>query len=469
MALVLKVNGVDRSSYVKWPTIAKTEVLTKEVDRMEFEITKTPSKSVLPAVNDEVTLEEDAVKIFGGVIVERNERVVGGVLIGYEYKCKDYSQYLDRKLVVKNYVGYTARDIFIDILNTYTTGFTHVNIPADTPVVPTVKFNYEQPTRCLAKVCDLIGWDWFVDYDKDIHLFSADTTLAPFNITDTNDNMEWATLEINNTILQLKNVIYVRGGDYEKEYTVTNTPDKYKGNGTQQTFPLAYQYAAITVEVNSVIVTVGTDQMTDPSTVDAIYNFNEKFVQFTNLTINNGDIVKMYGTALIPIIGLVRDNVSIATYGEYQAVVVDKTITSIEEAQARARAEAVKYAQSVFEGSFKTTKTGLRTGQSINITSAVRGTNKTFKINRIVGKSRTSGTMEYTVSLIASGQVNFTDIMVELLTKDNKNIDIQDNEVLQRLEYFIEEFGVTDTVHTPTKTSGPYVWDTMKWNLFTWS
>lgn len=468
MALLLKVNGVDRTAYVKWDTLVRTEVLTKEVDRMEFEVTKTPLKATLPAVNDEVTLEENSIKIFGGIIVERNEKIRGGVLIGYEYKCKDYSHYLDRKLVTKNYSGQTARAIFLDILSTYTTGFTTANVPASTPTIETLKLNYEQVTRAFAKVCDLLGWDWYVDYDKDIHLFNSDSNPAPFGLTDTNGKYVWGSLEINNTILQLKNAIYVRGGDYKKTYTAATTPDIYRGNGTQQTFALAYQYAQITVEVNGVIKTIGTDQQTDPATVDGIYNFNEKFVRFTSLTIANGDTVKMYGTALIPIVGLVRDNASIALYGEYQAVVVDKTITSIDEAQARARAEAVKYSNSVFEGSFKTVETGLKTGMKINVSSAIRGISKDFKINRIVGKTRTSNSMEYTVYLIASGQVSFTDIMVELLTQGNKNIDIGVDEVLQRLEYFSEEFGVSDTVRTPSKTSPPYRWDTMKWNLFTW-
>ncbi len=70
MTLVLKIAAVDRSSYVKWDTLQKTEVLTKEVDRMEFEIVKTPLKATIPDVGDEVTLEENGVKIFGGAIVE---------------------------------------------------------------------------------------------------------------------------------------------------------------------------------------------------------------------------------------------------------------------------------------------------------------------------------------------------------------------------------------------------------------
>lgn len=473
MALTLKVNGTDRSTYVKWNTLMVTEVLSKEVDRMEFEITKTPSKSSLPDVNDLITLDDDSGTIFGGVIVERNEVIRGGILIGYQYKCKDYSQFLDRKLVVKSYVGQTARAIFLDILSTYTSGFTTTNIPASTPTVPTVKFNYEQVTRCFTQVCDLIGWDWYVDFNKDIHLFSTETAPAPFSLTDTSDNFEWATLEINKTILQLKNSIYVRGGDYKKTFDATNTPDVYKGDGTKLTFPLAYQYATIAVTKNGVLLNVGTDQQTDPATVDCVYNFNEKIVKFnTGSAPISTDTIKMYGDALIPIIGLVRDHTSIAAYGEYQAIIVDKQITSISEAQTRAQAEAVKYSESVYEGQFKTLRTGLRTGMKINITSAIRNISKDFKINRIVGKTRNGTSMEYMVYIIASGQVNFTDIMVALLQQNVQNVDVADNEVLQDLEYFPESFTLADTLNAPTFTAGPYKWGADaaqgNWNFSTW-
>ena len=467
MALQVKVNTVDISAYVKWSTLNKTEVLTKEVDRMEFEIVRTPNKTGLPDVNDAVQLIEDGVVIFGGVIVERNDKNYGGVLLGYEYKCKDYSQYLDRKLVVKDYVGQTARAIFLDIISTYTSGFTTTHIPATTPVVPTLKFNYEQVTRAFTQVCDLIGWDWYVDENQDIHLFDAETNSAPWNLDDTSDNFEWSTLEINKTILQLKNSIYVRGGDYAKTYDATTTPDVYKGDGTKVTFPLAYSYSAITVTKNGTILNVGTDQQSDPATVDCVYNFNEKIVKFTTAPIST-DTIKMFGDALIPIIGLVRDQDSMSAYGEYQTVVVDKKITSIAEAQARAQAEAKKYAASVSEGQFKTIKTGLKTGQYITVNSSLRGINKKFKINRIVGKARKSDQMEYTIYLIASGQVSFTDMMVSLLTQQNTNIDVAVNEVLQQIELFPEDFALTDTLYAPTTSQGPYLYGTAVCGFSTW-
>src|SRR3989344_500547 len=473
MALVLKINGIDRSNHVKWDTLQKTEILTKEVDRMEFQILKTPSKTI-PDISDEVTLEEGAVKIFGGVVVERNEVSRGGLLLGYQIRCKDYSQFLDRKVVTKSYANHTPRAIVLDIIATFTSGFTTANVAAATPSVKSVKFNYEQVARCLTQLSDQIAWDWYVDYDKDIHFSDEETPLAPFNLDDISGNFEWNTLEINKNLLQLKNAVYVRGGEYKKTIAEADAIDKYVAAAGQKTFPLAYKYDNVTVKKNGVVQTVGTDQQTDPSSVQVLYNFNEKFATFT-AALASGDSVTVYGDAFIPIIALVRDQISIATCGEYQAALVDKSIESVSEAQTRAKAELKKYSQTVFEAKFKTTKTGLRVGQKITLNSSLRSINKEFKINRIVGKARGSGEMEYEVSLIASGQITFTDIMVNLLGQDKKNIVIALNEVLQRLESFFETAVIAESKAADAiKDSPPYKWgigssNDFRWNFATWS
>jgi hypothetical protein len=471
MAITLKINSVDCSSSVDWTSLQWTTVLTKEVDRLDFVVKKTGTKTI-PVANDVVELLEDGIKLFGGLVVEKNEKMVGGVLIGYDIKCKDYSHKLDGKLVVKNYSSWNGDDIFKSIISTYTTGFTTINVKQCDVSLKSIKFNYEQVSRALTQLCDQIGWDWYVDPDKDLHFFDEEMSLAPFNLSDTNDKYEFQTLEINESVVNLKNHVFVRGGEYKSTIAEASAVDVYKGNSTQTTFPLAYKYDDITVTVNGVVQTIGTDQQTDPVTVDCLYNFDEKFVKFT--VAPGAYTVKIFGDAYIPIIAAVRDQASITAYGEYQQAIVDKSIESIEEAQGRARSELKKYAESVHEGRFKTIQTGLRVGQKINVKSTIRNIDRDFKIIRIVGRARGSDHLEYDVSLLASGQVTFTDIMVNLINADKKNITIASNEVLQRLELFDETITFPAEIVTATKKSPPYTWgiggsNDLKWGFGTWS
>lgn len=458
MALTLRINGIDRTDHVLWNTLVKTEVLTKEVDRLEFQILKTPSKAI-PQVNQEVELLEDGVKIFGGIIVERLEKVKGGLLIGYELRCKDFSHTLDRKLVQKNYENQTARSIVLDIITNFTSGFTTNNVALTTPTISSIKFNYEQVTRSLTQLADLIGWDWYVDYDKDIHFFDEETNAAPFNLTDTNDTYEWQTLEINDTILQLKNSIIVRGGERKLTITEANAEDKYSADGTQRIFKLGFRYDTLTVKKAGVVQTVGIDQQDDPALFDVLYNPTEQFIKFReDNKPTAGQVVLVFGNVFIPIISMLRDQISISAYGEYQSVIIDKSITSIEEAKIKAKSELIKWAQSVSEATFKTTRKGLRTGQKIRIQSIERGIDKTYKINKITGRARKGDQMEYEISLIASGEITFTDMIVELFGKDKKNLTIAKNEVLHRIETFLEPDITISEFLTASKRTGPYVW-----------
>lgn len=472
MSLILKINTVDCSSSIKWDTLSWTSVLTKEVDRLQFQVVKTSTKTI-PETGDLIELLEGSDKIFGGTVIERTEVIRGGLLLGYEIKCKDHSHTLDRILVTKNYEGQLASDIILDIVSEFTDGtFTTANVTLDTPEIGSIRFNYEQVTRCLSQLAQQLGgWDWYVDANKDIHFFAKDTVSAAFNLDDTTGNFEFASLEVNESVVQLKNDIIIRGGEYKKTFLEAAAVDLYIGDGSRTTFQLAYRYENINIKKNAVVQSVGVDQITDPLTVDVLYNFQEKFIKFP-AAVTNGHVVKVYGDALIPIIAQVRDQDSIAAYGQFQALVVDKSIGSIDEAQTRGKAELEKYAAGVFDATFKTVTPGLRVGQTITITSVIRDIAKTFRINRINARADRSDRLKYDIQLLDAGETTFIDIMIELLGKDAKNIVIATNEVIQRLENFTESIVFGEDV-TATTTSPPYKWasssNDLIWGFGTWS
>ncbi len=472
MALQLKINSTDRSSWVDWRSVIKSEGLTRQPDTLSFYLRKTAAKTT-PSLGDTIELYESTVKIFGGVVVERSEEVVGGILIGWTMQAKDYTHTIDKLLVAKTYENQTASAIVTDIITNYTDGtFTTTNVEGGSVVISSVRFNYEPVSRCLAILADQIGWDWYVDYDKDVHFFYADSTTPVATYTDTSGGWDWKSLEVNRNILELTNSVIVRGGEYKSAIAEGDARDVFKGDGTQTMYPLGYKYADITVKVGSTVQDVGIDNLTDPSTVDVLYNFMEKFIRFTSAPAS-GDTIKVYGNAYIPVIAKVRDGVSIAAYGEYQNIVVDKNITSIAEAQSVGKAKLLEWCDGYYQGSFTTRSTGLKTGDMITINSTLRGLTGTFKINHITGKAVGPDTMEYTVQFVASGAITFADMIVDLLGEKKKNIVISDDEVIQRLETMDDSFTIADSISTPVKDSPPYTWsggsNDFLWGYGTWS
>jgi hypothetical protein len=472
MSLQLKINSVDVSLQVSWESLAKVEGLTKEPDTLAFSINKTPTKTI-PDLGAIVELYEDSVKIFAGAIVGRKDVIVGGILEGYEFDCKDYTDQLDSMLVVRRYENQTARDILLDIIAQFATGFTTTNVAASTPDVASIKFNYEPVSKAIQKLADLIGWDWYVDYDKDIHFFAEESLSAPFNLDDTSGNFEWGSLELSGSILELRNSIFIRGGEYLSTIAEADAADKGIADGTQRVILMGYRYQNIQIKVGGVAKTVGIDPIDDPTAFDCLYNFNEKALKFRD---DNKPAASasytIFGNAYIPLIVHIQDQGSIGSYGERQHVEFQKDITSIDEAITFGRSQLRQWNAGAQEAKFKTKVTGLKTGMSIRVTSVIRGIDKTFKINKIDGKARGNDHMIYEISLLASGQVTFTDMMEGLLSADRKNVEIADNEILQRLMEFNESISISDTA-SASKRSGPYKWgadaNALVWDLSTWS
>src|SRR3989304_9313393 len=118
MAVILRVNGTDRTDQVEWTSLEKIEVLTKEPDTLRFSLRNYGSKTFRPVLDDEVTLHDGATKIFGGVVIDTAD-TVEGKLKYLSVNCKDFTHTLDRKLVAKVYTGFTANAIIADIVSLF--------------------------------------------------------------------------------------------------------------------------------------------------------------------------------------------------------------------------------------------------------------------------------------------------------------------------------------------------------------
>ncbi len=448
MALTLKVNNVDKTSNIEWPTLEKQDVLTKEPDRLEFKIKNYGSKTYRPVLGDDITLFDGATKIFVGIVVETSEENKG-ILKYFTVLCKDYQQIMDRQLVNKTYTNMMVGDIIADINTLYLTGFTVVNV-ATTDVIRKIVFNDEQPSKCIQKLAEMIGdCDWYVDYDKDIHFFKEHSTSAPFNLDDTSGNYIFGSLKVSRNINQIRNKIIVRGGD-KVSSLLTNT---YVADGQQRTFVAKPGLQSLTIEKSTnggssySTLTIGKDGVDDPTSKDVLYNPNNGFIIFPDGTKPSADhYVRWSGNQVYPIKIIRSDVSSISTYGEYQYIIRDATIKSEDQAIQRAKAEIKKYGTRANEGYFITTKSGLRSGQSLIVNSPILGiSNETFKITRVIMGARTPDSFQYEVQVLASENVGIIDVLGKLLvTNPAEQFEIEENEVLVQAYGYTEESEIVE-------------------------
>lgn len=464
MSVVIKVNTVDKSNEIDYTSVQLNRALTNQTDVLQFTVRRPDSGGFKPALNDVIEVIEGGVTIFGGQIVEVSE-TVNGKLEYLQCIAKDYSFNMDSKLIVGVYQATTVNAIIADFVATflpagYTTTF--VNCPV---TINYIAFNYEYPSKCLQQLAQIVNYDWYVDQSKNIYFFLKGSTAAPFNLTDTNQKYDYKTLIINRDIKNLRNSVIVRGG----EYLGNSNSETVIADGSQTTFLQMYKYSGIAVTVAAASKTVGVDNIDDPTLFDCLYNIDEKAIKFPTASKPTvGQAVVVTGLPYYPVITKVVNPSSIATYGEFQYKIVDKSINSKEAARDRARAEITQWAQSINEGSFKTLSTGLDTGQLINIQSTIRGINQDYIISRITSRMKTPTTFIHTCTLVTSQTYGMVEFLQSLLIDKDKQIVIGADEVLDYITSFTDQFTVTDSIGTPTTSSGPYLYDTAKWNLSVW-
>jgi hypothetical protein len=461
------INGVDRSDHIENDSITFNMSVTKEPSIVGFRIIKAESKTI-PTLGLPVIVEEDGENLFKGTIVERQERFLDGMIIAYDFSCKDGVYEFDRLLVKTTYQNETLGDIVQDILDNFTEGGFTLDVEDTTPTIESIKFNYEQPSKALQTLCDETGYDWYIDADDVVHVFSKGSLVAPISITDESENISYKDLNFDRNILELKNVIYVRGGEYQDPISEADAVDKYIADGEQRSFTMIYRYNDIQVKVNNIAITVGIDHIDDADDFDALYNYQEKALKFReDNKLAEGDMIVMFGNALIPLIVQAQDTDSIVAYGRSEDVKIDKSITSVQEGILVAGAILNKWKDGAYEGSFKTFEKGLRPGQFISISSDRFGIDDLFMINRISAQMSGTDRFEYKVQFLKSGETTFTDIMVELLRKDKKNITISDDEVVQRILSLIDSIDFDDEITEISQTSPPYTWadqNSMEWD-----
>lgn len=475
MTIVLKRYSEDISSSIELKSLEVMTALTNEVGQLKFRIKETPTKATasLSAVID---LYENGDHIFGGKVTQKEAVIEGGLLIAHDYVVTDHSYGLNSKLVVQTYQEEDPQAIVSDIVDRFTDGtYGTTGVVLGGFDVKSIRFNYEPVTNAIEKLAGQIGWEWYVDADKEIQFFPPDTVVnAPYEINDTDGNLEWATLDIEESIMNLKNSVYVIGGTYTKVLTDVTTPDVYLTDGTKSIFTLAYPYTITTIVVTlaGVPQTIGTDQVTPDASVQVQYNEGNRIIRFVS-TPTTGQTVKIYGSAQIPIAAQVDDNGSILSYGERQDVIFDEQIKSIAEAQDRGRSQIAKFGSPVYAVKFTTLKTGFRVGQTVRINSTKFADDVQVIIKRIRGRMYSPTQLRYDIECVGTEKVNFIDIMKVLMTRANASTVVNDSTVLQVLKSISEELTVTDTLSAPTTTTGPYKWspgsNDFTWNFGTWS
>lgn len=302
-----------------------------------------------------------------------------------------------------------------------------------------VRASYKKPTVFVDDISKLQNFFWFIDYERNLHFFKNDSTPAPFSLTDTSENFAW--LSITADISSLKNRQTVRGWIAVDQNTYTQDE---VCDGKVESWRLDYPPKDLQIWIDTtwtwssfVQKTVGVENLTDPATVEYLFNFNEKVVRrSTDSILPAGTIFRRIYFPYKPIRVRVQSQPSIDAMkvllgGDWifdWSVINDSSIRDWNEARIRAKAEVDAYSNPILTADFTTQQDGLQAGQIIHITDTDRWIDNDFLIQKISKSSRNDDRWTYSVDCWST--MFWIIEFFQLLLKKSENLQIDVSEII---------------------------------------
>ena len=364
--MILKINGIDKSEKVIWKSLRIRDCLNEMVNTCYFEMNCLEGE-IEVNVNDIIEVWYESNLIFKGRVVRIQRASQGAKLERVKVECCDFTSDLQNILVIERFEDTTAQAIVEYLISNYAPDFTTNNVDCSREV-KSIVFNRLSLADALTKLAKQVGYYWYVDYEKDIHFFAKNDKSAPFELKDDNDSYIYNSLDFKIDGSEIKNKIYLKGGEIVGEQRT----EYFTGDGKKKTFSLANKFKdKPTVKVDGVEKNVGVDFLDNEEDFDCFWNFNQKYIRFKTAPASGSEI-EVSGNPLFPIIVMKQNESSISKYGVREAYFEDENIKSKEEAKQIVSILLEKFSEPPVRGMFRTYKFGLASGQTLRIQSANR-------------------------------------------------------------------------------------------------
>jgi hypothetical protein len=188
-----------------------TDELNHEPNTASFKVS-----GIVPLTGQSVAIQcgdtDLSHELFGGRIMAVNKTYEAEKPANVIYNCHaiDPTWLLNRRKVTKKYTSQSATAIALDVISSFTSGVTTVNVAAGLATIDEITFTNEEVTDALTRIVERIGGYWYIDYSGDLHLFLSETVTA-FPIT-TAAPRGMAGITNNEDLSQAATRVIARGG-----------------------------------------------------------------------------------------------------------------------------------------------------------------------------------------------------------------------------------------------------------------
>jgi hypothetical protein len=384
MSLTLTIEGVDYTPHTDWTQVQVNEGITRMGASMTARLELPPSqKALIPQPNREVRLVYNGIDLFAGKVTQPSRALKPGGGIVSLISCVDYTFDLNRRQAVEAYQGITAGQVVRNLITSYLApyGISAGNIE-DGPVLSNWAINYEYVRDSLERLARATGFEYFIDYNKQLHFYnpSGGFSEAPWNLTEAatapyERSASFQGLNVIRDISQIRNDVVVRGAKSQS----APVTEQILFNGVQSSFNLTLGNpvrGSLSFNIDGMPQLVGEVGQVDPLLVDWLVDYSNRSVRktATGLTPAAGSIGTVTYRYQSQIIVNVRSQESINSFrtatddGMFSHVIVSEDIETRDQAIAAGRADLRENSIATETVSYSTTRPGLKAGMVQRIT-----------------------------------------------------------------------------------------------------
>uniref|UniRef100_A0A6M3J6H6 Putative tail protein n=1 Tax=viral metagenome TaxID=1070528 RepID=A0A6M3J6H6_9ZZZZ len=209
----ITINGTTRTTYAQVDSLSITEYEGSTPNEARLRVS-----GFVPSYGHEIKIGIHTVGvtrhlIFAGHIMGIDQVTEAGdaANVAYDLTCIEYTWLLNRRLVSKQYTAMSATAILQDLINTFTSGFTCVNVEAGLPTIDEITFTNVEVSDAIERVMKRIGGYWKIDYGKDLHAFLS-AGVSANSVTDAAPHTaEVDSFAINRDLSQVRTRYYGEG------------------------------------------------------------------------------------------------------------------------------------------------------------------------------------------------------------------------------------------------------------------
>lgn len=262
-------------------------------------------------VGSDVQITQNGHLFRGWVINPPKKR--SGALKTITLEGADYTAKTQKIIVTESYEDVAISTIVNDLFNKYVPWATRTNISTNSRTL-TIRFPDTYLFDCMEQICQLSGFDWYIDAYLDVNFFEVANTVNQ-NILNS-QFYKAGTANFSQESGKLVNKLWVKGAKaislpFEQSITVGTIP-----------IPLFYKPRSgdtgITVVIGGVNKTLGVQNIAKAGVYDFLINYQEKLLIPDLCTSGTGKITYSYE---YPVKILLESEESKSNYGEFEDMI----------------------------------------------------------------------------------------------------------------------------------------------------